>query len=407
MTAGRILPLALGLVLALLASRSAAGPADSPLPRAVLVPVAGGFASPTDVAVRAGQEGDDIYVVEQAGRIRLLPGGGAAPSTFLDITDRVIFSGEQGLLGLVFDPENEAYFYVNYTTDLGGQLASRISRFEIDGSGAVASPGSELVILEVEQPYSNHNGGDLAFGPDGYLYIALGDGGSGGDPHDHGQNADSLLGKILRLDVSSAGPGMPYNVPPDNPFVGVANARDEIWALGLRNPWRFSFDRATGDMAIADVGQNRYEEVNVQSGGGKGANYGWRCYEGNEPYDTSGCQPPANYVSPVHAYPHPADGCASVTGGFVYRGAAIPELTGFYVFSDWCLRDLWALDPDQDWHRLTLGHYASERLTAFGEDPQGELYAVSGSSGRLLKLVSISDWERTYLPLIAASAGQP
>ena len=292
-----------------------------------------GFSNPVDIK-NCGDE--RLFIVERPGRIRIIDSAGTVqPTPFLNIQTRVLSGGERGLLGLAFDPNyaSNGYFYVNYTSQTLGH--TRISRFSVDPSNPdSALPSSEEMLLEIFQPYANHNGGHLAFGPDGYLYIGMGDGGSSGDPGNRAQNLDSLLGKMLRIDVSAT-PG--YTIPSSNPFVGVAG-RDEIWSYGLRNPWRFSFDRITGDLWIGDVGQGQREEVNFQSPEATGGeNYGWRCYEGDSIYSLSGggCPPYANTSQPVHVYDHSGNDC-SVTGGYVYRGAEYANLFGKYFFTDYC-----------------------------------------------------------------------
>ncbi len=267
---------------------------------AVLTPFASGFTSPViithagDSRLFVGNQTGSVFIVDSAGNVNGEP--------FLDITGKVIYGGEQGLLGLAFHPDykNNGYFYVNY---IGEGDSTHISRFTmLSGNPDKADPASEMSILRIEQPYKNHNGGDLAFGPDGYLYIALGDGGSGGDPENRAQNRSVLLGKILRIDVDN---GNPYSIPETNPFYGMSSVRNEIWALGLRNPWRFSFDRMTGDLWIADVGQNASEEINFQPAGSQGGeNYGWRCYEGLQPFNEDNCPGvdilyfPCTHISP-------------------------------------------------------------------------------------------------------------
>lgn len=310
------------------------------------------------------------FVVEQAGRILFLNDGEDA-GTFLDIRDRVNDRGdEEGLLGLAFDPDfdSNGLFYVYYTAS--GPRRSVISRFSAGPGYDTADPGSETLILEVEQPYANHNGGQIVFGPDGFLYVGLGDGGSAGDPKGHGQNAGTLLGTILRLDVSSPDAAGGYAIPADNPFVGVEGARSEIWAYGLRNPWRFSFDRETGDLWAADVGQNKLEEVDLIM---PGRNYGWNIMEGDECYsrscDTRGLE------LPITVYGRD-DGC-SITGGYVYRGNRLPSLYGAYVYGDYCSGKIWALRYDGS--RVTESIQVADaklRISSFAEDTDGELYIL-------------------------------
>lgn len=342
-------------------------------------PIATGFDSPVDLASTSLLFDQRLFVVEQGGRIRIMrPSGQVLLLPFLNISDRISTGGERGLLGLAFHPDyaDNGYFYVNYT-NLSGDTT--ISRFTVSATNRNrADVNSEEILLVVDQPFSNHNGGDLAFGPDGYLYIPLGDGGSAGDPQDNSQDLDSLLGKVLRLDVDG---GSPYAIPPDNPFVGLPGA-DEIWAYGYRNPWRFSFDRLTGDMYIGDVGQGDWEEIDFEAAGSPGGgNYGWRCYEGNHPYNLSGCSPdPADYIFPIHEYSH-AEGC-SVTGGYVYRGTRFPTLAGHYFFADYCTGSIWDLIPDGmgGW-TLTAHGSLLGNPTTFGESSRGDLYVADASDG--------------------------
>ncbi len=314
---------------------------------------------------------DRGFVVEQAGRIIVLAGEDDA-RPFLNIRDRVNDRGnEEGLLGLAFDPDfaDNGHFYVYYTA--GGPRRSVISRFSVSPSDiATADPNSETVILEVEQPYSNHNGGQIVFGTEGFLYAGLGDGGSAGDPKGNGQNTGALLGAILRLDVSTLDSTGSYAIPPDNPFASIEGARPEIWAYGLRNPWRFTFDRETGDLWAADVGQNAFEEVDLIM---PGLNYGWNIMEGDECFsrscDTRGLEPP------ITVYGRD-DGC-SITGGYVYRGSRLPSLYGAYVYGDFCSGKIWALRYDGS--RVTESiELADTRISisSFAEDTDGELYIL-------------------------------
>jgi glucose/arabinose dehydrogenase len=341
--------------------------------------VVSGLSAPVYLTAPAGDR--RLFVAEQAGRIRVVEAGQLLATPFLDVTDRVVSGGERGLLSIAFHPlyESNGYFYVSYTGDGG---SSRIERFSVTANPDVADPASAKLILTVSQPFSNHNGGLIAFGPDGRLYIGLGDGGSGGDPQGHGQNTSTLLGSLLRIDVDG---GDPYAVPADNPFVGAAGA-DEIWAYGLRNPWRFSFDGQTGNLYVADVGQNQWEEVNVVSATAAGLNYGWNVMEGAHCFANEACD--ANgLVLPALEYGH-SQGC-SVTGGYVYRGAAIPEILGHYFYSDYCrgfLRSFRYLNgsvtDEKQWDVGNLGNVLS-----FGEDGVGELYVLSGN-GSVYRLVA-------------------
>jgi glucose/arabinose dehydrogenase len=333
-----------------------------------------GLADPGDGSGR-------LFVIEQEGTIRAISGGSARNEAFLDISGRVGCCGEKGLLGLAFHPryETNGFFFVNYTDTSGDTIVSRFSRSA--ASKDTADHASELILLTVDQPYSNHNGGHIAFGPDGRLYIGTGDGGSGGDPQNNSQNLENLLGKILRLDVD----GDAAAVPPDNPFASRADARSEIWAYGLRNPWRFSFDRKTGDLFIGDVGQNAIEEIDFQPAASTGGeNYGWRLMEGSSCFNpSSGCDN-GRLVKPILEYSH-RSGC-SVTGGFRYRGPSIPELDGNYVYGDYCTGTIWGAVPDNHgrWSEQVLVE-SDLNISSFGEDAAGNLYVVdlSGSVYRL------------------------
>ncbi len=342
-----------------------------------LVEVASDFSRPLYLT-NAGDGSNRLFVVEQSGKIWILQDGTRLETPFLDVSDRISREAlggdytERGLLGLAFPPDyaQTGAFYINYT-DLNGNTV--VARYHVSADDPnAADPASEAQMLTVEQPYPNHNGGQLAFGPDGYLYIGLGDGGSQGDPNGNGQNTGVLLAKILRLDVSGDDG---YAIPPTNPFANDAVARPEVWAYGLRNPWRFSFDRQTGDLYIADVGQNTWEEVNFQpadSAGGE--NYGWNIYEGNHAY--AGGNPPPNLTLPFAEYSHDTGGC-SVTGGYVYRGSGLPDLQGYYFFGDWCSGNLWASQKDASgtW-QTNLVLQTGREISSFGEDEAGELYLL-------------------------------
>jgi glucose/arabinose dehydrogenase len=319
-----------------------------------------------------------LYVVEQPGRVRVVRGGRLHPRPFLDLTHEVSDGGERGLLGLAFDPRGGGTTcYVDYTDREGN---TRVVRYRVEPGFDRADSTSAEVILRVTQPYANHNGGMLAFGADGMLYVALGDGGSGGDPHGNGQSLGTLLGKILRLDVRG---GAPYAIPRDNPFVGVAGARGEIWAYGLRNPWRFSFDRAAPTLYIGDVGQNRWEEIDTADARTGGLNYGWNRREGLHPFKDGPAIP--SRIEPAVEYGH-GEGC-SVIGGYCYRGAAMPALRGTYFFSDWCsgwLRSFrWRAGQVTERRQWSVGSLG--RVTSFGEDHAGELY-VTTSEGKVFRL---------------------
>jgi glucose/arabinose dehydrogenase len=323
-----------------------------------------------------------LFVVEQGGRILIVKNGSVLPTPFLDITDRVKSGGEQGLLSVAFHPDyaRNGFFYVDYTDKNGD---TRIERYKVTPDADVADPSSTKVLLEIDQPYSNHNGGLVMFGPDRMLYIGMGDGGAGGDPHRNGQNPNALLGKILRIDVN----GDPYRIPPDNPFANGSRGKPEIWAMGMRNPWRFAFD--DGSLYIADVGQNEYEEVNVEPATSPGLNYGWNIMEASNCYRGDNCSP-AGLILPKIAYKHLGNAC-SVTGGFVYRGSRIPTVVGHYFYSDYCeggLRSFKYVDgratDQRTWTIENIGHVVS-----FGEDSSRELYVIS-EGGRVYRFESAS-----------------
>ena len=350
--------------------------------------VGSGFERPV-LVTNAGDGSDRLFVVEQAGIIWAYVKGGEGATTFLDISDRVGSEGnEQGLLGLAFAPDyaESGLLYVDYT-DLDGNTV--VSRFTVTDDANAADPASEEVILTQEQPYANHNGGGIAFGPDGYLYISLGDGGSQGDPNGNGQNLGVWLGKILRIDVDPAAiaEGDTYGIPADNPFVDTADAAPEVYFYGLRNPWRFSFDAATGDVYIGDVGQDVYEEIDVvaaEDAGGQ--NFGWNLMEGDQCYASDPCED-ASFTAPVFAYAHDVGGC-SVTGGFVYRGTAIPELIGTYVFADYCSGLLWGMGQDADGAWVVSDPIETgAAISSFGEDEDGELY-VTDLNGSIYQVVA-------------------
>jgi glucose/arabinose dehydrogenase len=336
----------------------------------VLEPVAAGLEAPVFLTAPAGDA--RLFVVEQPGRIRVIRNGRLLPRPYLDISAKVGYGGERGLLGLAFHPHFAANgrFYVDYT-DRNGD--TRVERYQAAPAADSADATSARLVLAVDQPFANHNGGDVLFGPDGLLYVGMGDGGSGGDPGGRGQSLGTLLGKLLRLDVDRE---EPYAIPPDNPYLGRAGARGEIWAHGLRNPWRMAFDRTAGLLYVADVGQNRWEEVDVVAADVGGLNYGWNRMEGTHCYGTITCGR-EGLVLPALEYGH-GDGCA-VIGGFVYRGRAIPAAVGQYFYSDYCsgwLRsfrfDGGAATDRTVWRTPEVGS-----LLSFGEDAAGELYVLS------------------------------
>jgi uncharacterized protein (TIGR03437 family) len=343
-------------------------------------PVASGIAAPTDIQ-NARDGSGRLFLVQQNGLIRILQNGSVAQQPFLDIRSKTRAQGERGLLGLAFPPgfAQSQRFYVNYT-DLDGDTV--IAQYRVGSDRNAADAGSELVLLHIDQPFSNHNGGQLVFGPDGYLYIGMGDGGSGGDPFDNGQNGNTLLGKMLRVDVESE-PGR-VRIPPDNPFAAAGGSRPEIWALGLRNPWRFSFDRATGDLWIADVGQNEFEEVSFQPASSRGGeNYGWSRLEGLHCYPRDPCSRDG-FVLPVTEYGH-GEGC-SVTGGYVYRGRRSPGLRGIYFYGDLCSGRIWGVDRQGTGFVNRLLADSEFGITTFGEDEEGEIYVADANAGAILRI---------------------
>ncbi len=325
-----------------------------------------------------------IFVTEQPGRIRVFDReGNLEPGSFMNIQDRVQDAGsEQGLLGLAFPPDfcESGRFYVNYTHTASGQLVTRVSRFEIDADNpTIGDPDSEEVLMQFDQDFGNHNGGHIEFGPDGFLYISTGDGGSGGDPNNRSQDITSLLGKMLRIDVS---PDTGYEIPFDNPYINDDFGQDEIWSFGLRNAWKFAFDRETGDMFIADVGQNQWEEVNFEpADAGGGLNYGWRCYEGNQNFNLSGCEAP-EYVFPIVDYNHSSTGGphCSITGGRVYRGPSFEAFQGKYFYTDLCSGAQWTVEfVSGGWDVTAYGSIGQSFITTWGEDVWGEMYFANGN----------------------------
>lgn len=344
-----------------------------------------GFVRPVDIQ----SMGDDrLFIVEQDGYIRIIENGGIVRTGyFLDINARVRSTGnEQGLLGLAFHPNytTNGYFFVNYIDNSGNTQISRFSVNPADANDALEN--SELMILNIPQPYSNHNGGQLAFGQDGYLYIGMGDGGSAGDPGNRAQNPQNLLGKMLRIDIDNTTGTTNYVIPSDNPFVGSTSTKAEIWAIGLRNPWRFAFDRLTYDMWIADVGQGTYEEVNYEPNSSTGGvNYGWRCYEGSATYNTSGCS--SVYQKPNFVYDHTTGGL-SITGGYVYRGSLYPDLYGHYIFADYVSGNFWSLKKEVNPDTIISKAYGLRKkdVVSFGLDNKGELYASELTSGKIFRV---------------------
>jgi glucose/arabinose dehydrogenase len=363
---------------------------DSPRYRVVEAFPSLEFVKPVDL--QSSRDGTHrLFVVEQDGVIRVFPNraDARASDVFLDLRDRVNTNGnEMGLLGLAFSPAfaTDKTFFVDYTASKMTRRITRVSRFRVGANAA--DPGSENVVIEIEQPWSNHNGGQVAFGPDGMLYIAMGDGGSAGDPQGNGQNRAALLAKILRLDVSK----QPYAIPSDNPFRGNKDGwKEEVWAYGLRNPWRFSFDRTTGQLWTGDVGQVSWEEVNIVE---KGGNYGWDCMEGTRPYEparerSSACEGARDFIDPIWAYGRQEG--ISITGGYVYRGRALPDVVGWYVYADYGTGRVWALryEDGKATNRLLVD--TALMISSFGVDEADELYICAhdfrGEPTKLFKLV--------------------
>jgi len=395
------------LTLVLVASPAAvAGDQDGAIPLATKR-VAAGLSSPLYVSSPPG-DFERLFIVEQnSARIKILKNGQILATPFIDLGAKASGGGERGLLGLAFHPDyrSNGLFFVNYTNNQGHTV---VERYTVSANPDVADPASDKLIIQITQPFSNHNGGCIQFGPDGFLYIAMGDGGSSCDPSQRAQDGNSLHGKMLRLDIDTAGP---FAIPPDNPFVGDGSVRDEVWALGLRNPWRFSFDRKNGDVYIGDVGQFSREEISWQPGNSPGGeNYGWDCKEGTlcGPPGCSaavGCSCADPLVDPIHEYVNGGANCA-VTGGYNYRGCAIPEIEGTYFFSDFCSGNLWSFR----WDGVTKSDFQLRNaeldpsneigfVPSFGEDAFGEVYIVD-QDGEIFKIVRPDDAVTlTFIPL--------
>ena len=349
--------------------------------------IASGFSSPL-LVTNAGDGSNRLFVIEQGGRIKIIKNGSVLATPFLDIHKGISSGGERGLLGLAFHPnfKSNHKLYVNFTNSSGD---TAINEYRVTANANRVSTTTARRILTIDQPYANHNGGNLAFGPDGYLYIGMGDGGSAGDPGNRAQNVNSLLGKILRININGTSGSRQYRIPSSNPYVG-RTGRDEIWARGLRNPWRWSFDRSTGNLWIGDVGQNRYEEIDRSTKGSRGAgwgvNYGWHVMEGRHCYvPASGCNKTGKTL-PIVEYTH-TYGC-SVTGGFVYRGSAYPMLRGGYFFGDFCSGRIWTISAGARSPATRTFLYRSPNITisSFGESESRELYVVD-YGGRVLRVI--------------------
>lgn len=365
------------LLFVLLAGCRAADPAPSEIAQLQLV--AGGLKAP--LYVSAPPSDPRVFIVEQPGRIRIVKNGSLLAAPFLDITDRVSYGGERGLFSVAFHPlyAKNGLFYVDYTDKNGD---THVERYSVTKEPDVADPSSATLLLKIEQPYANHNGGLVVFGPDGMLYIGMGDGGSGGDPKGNGQNKESLLGKMLRIDVDH---GNPYATPADNPYAKDPRARPEIWAIGLRNPWRYAFDSTDGLLYVADVGQNKWEEIDVVSAKQAGLNYGWNTMEANHCFKSAQCSS-NGLVTPALEYDH-SQGC-SITGGLVYRGKDIPALQGHYFYGDYCLG--WIRSFKYADGKITQKNQwdfgMANNIMSFGEDAQHEMY-VCFQNGKVYKLV--------------------
>lgn len=347
--------------------------------------VASGFSAPLDLEQPNDGSGR-LFIVEQGGTIKIVQNGAVLPQPFLDISSKVIHKVEMGLLGLTFHPgfQTNGKFYVNYIRNAGGQFQSVIAEYQVSSANAnQANPSSERILLTVNQVnnFPNHKAGQLAFGPDGFLYFGLGDGGGEGDPFSHGQNTQILLGKMMRIDVNAAGASTPYAIPADNPFAG-GGGLPEIYAIGFRNPWRFSFDRSSGRLFVADVGQDSFEEIDIVT---KGGNYGWNTMEGDHCFKPpSGCNM-AGLILPIVEIPHPEG--EAVIGGFVYHGTAVAGMQGQYIFGD-LNGQIWSLteNPPNTFTRALILK-PGFNISSFGQDSAGELYVVDISGGRVLKLV--------------------
>lgn len=346
-----------------------------------LVEFASGLTSPVEIT---NANDTRLFVVQQDGIIKIIqPNGTINSADFINISSKVLYGGERGLLGLAFHPQyaTNGYFFVYYNNTAGNIIVARYSVSSTNPD--VADPNSEKILLNIPKPFDNHNGGSIHFAPDGNLWVVTGDGGSGGDPQNNSQNKNSLLGKMLRIDVNATGP---YNIPPGNPFAGTSvDGLDEIWSYGLRNAWKFSFDTTTGNVMIADVGQGAIEEINRMPITQAGINYGWRCYEGNNAYNTAGCGTMASMTFPVAVYNHSGGRC-SITGGYVYRGAQYPSLQGKYIFADYCSTQIGVLNADNSivWGPASTGN----NFSTFGQNSQKELFVAAVTSGKIFKITT-------------------
>lgn len=352
----------------------------------VIQQFASGFTDPVGIEHPANDS--RLFIVEQNGLIRILNTNGTVNTNpFTNLSTIISTGGERGLLGLAFHPNyaTNGFFFVNYTNLAGNTV---VARYSVSASNPNIASGSGTILMTITQPFSNHNGGCLRFGPDGYLYIGMGDGGSGGDPGNRAQNKLENLGKMLRIDVDNPSGGLNYGIPPTNPYVGIAG-NDEIWAIGLRNPWKFSFNRLNGDLWIADVGQNVIEEINkVVAPLPTGLNFGWKCYEGNAVYNTTGCAAIGTMTMPFAQYTHAATGGCSITGGYVYTGTLYPNLIGKYIFADYCNNKIGVVDSSGAITYTTA--FSGTNITSFGEDLNGEIYVVGSSNGIIYRAIDSS-----------------
>jgi len=349
----------------------------------VLQEFATGLTAPVEIT---NANDSRLFVVQQNGIIKIIqPNGTINAADFLNISSKITYGGERGLLGLAFHPlyATNGYFFVYYNNTAGNIV---VARYSVSTSNPnVADSTTEKIILNIPKPFDNHNGGSIKFAPDGNLWIVTGDGGSGGDPNNNGQNKNSLLGKMLRIDINSTGP---YNIPTGNPFTGTGvDGADEVWSYGLRNAWKFSFDLTTGNAMIADVGQGAIEEINKMPIATSALNYGWRCYEGNSTYNTSGCAASNTMTFPVAVYDHSGGKC-SITGGYVYRGTASPSLQGRYFFADYCSTQIGTLDASNVITWTTP--FSGNNFSTFGEDFQKELYVAAVNNGKIYKITTAS-----------------
>ena len=348
----------------------------------ILTEFATGLTAPVEIV----NNGDSrLFVVQQNGAIKIvLPNGTVNATNFINLSTKIVFSGERGLLGMAFHPQyaTNGYFFVYYNQVNTGNII--VARYSVNPTNAdIADVSTEKIILNIPKPFTNHNGGSMHFAPDGKLWISTGDGGSSGDPNNNSQNKNTLLGKMLRIDVNSTAA---YNIPTDNPFVGIDGA-DEIWCYGLRNAWKFSFDTTTSNVLIADVGQGQFEEINKMPISQAGINYGWRCYEGDADYNTTGCAPKATMTFPLVAYNH-AGGKCSVTGGYMYRGSLYPAFSGKYFFADYCSTQIGMMNADNSIVWTTA--FTGNNFSTFGQDFNKELYVAAVNSGKIYKMSTTS-----------------